>query len=95
MITHVVMWKLKEQNKKENALKLRNELLALKKTIEVIEFISVDFNLEQAPVENFDVVLTLKVETWEDLGIYANHPDHVNIIDFVRSIVTQRVAIDY
>ncbi|MHC5200901.1 Dabb family protein [Myroides sp. LJL119] len=95
MITHVVMWKLKQLDKQENAIRLKNELLALKKTIEVIKAIRVDFNLQQAPEDNFDVVLTLELENWEDLQIYANHPDHVKIIDFVRSIVTQRVAIDY
>ncbi|MHC5352660.1 Dabb family protein [Myroides sp. LJL115] len=95
MVTHIVMWKLKEQDKEQNKLQLRKELLALEEFIPQIKSIAVDFNLAVAPSENYDVVLTLIVDSWEDLDIYAKHPEHVKLTDFVRSIVTSRVAIDY
>lgn len=89
------MWKLKEQDKEQNKLKLQKVLLDLNDYISEIKSISVDFNLKQAPQDNYDVILTLVVDSWEDLEIYANHPEHVKIFDFVRSVVTSRVAIDY
>ncbi len=95
MIYHIVMWKLKEADKEKNAQKMKEGLEALKGRIKEAEEIYVRFNLDVAPENNFDVVLVSQFKTFEDLDIYQNHPDHQEVVKFIKTVVEQRVAIDY
>lgn len=95
MIQHVVMWKIKDHDKESNALKIQNKLLALKKCIEQIITIDVYINDKQADSSNFDVILTMKVKSYEDLAIYQKHPEHIKVGAFIRDLVLQRAAIDF
>ncbi|MGM5631153.1 Dabb family protein [Apibacter raozihei] len=95
MIQHIVMWKLKEADKKENAQRIKKDLEALKDVISELEFIQVSFNMDIASQNNFDVILNSQFKSFEDLDIYAKHPEHVKVVEFIKSVVEQRVAIDY
>ena len=95
MITHLVMWRLKEENKISNALEIKRRLERLQSVIDVILEIKVDFNLADADSNNYDVVLTSRFSSLADLEVYAKHPAHVSEVDFIKSVVTARVAIDY
>lgn len=95
MIHHIVMWKLKEADKKENAKKIKKDLEALKNKVKELEYIQVNFNMDIASQNNFDVILDTKFKTFEDLTVYANHPDHVKVVNFIKTVIDQRVAIDY
>lgn len=95
MIHHIVMWKLKEADKKENAKKIKEDLEALKNKVKELEYIQVNFNMDIAPQNNFDVILDTRFKTFEDLTVYANHPDHVKVVNFIKTVIDQRVAIDY
>ncbi|MTG96759.1 MULTISPECIES: Dabb family protein [Myroides] len=95
MVTHIVMWKLKAENKEANKLEMREQLLALKDKIVQLNEIRVEFNLPEADAGNCDVMLFTKFENFEDLDIYAKHPEHLKVVSFIKSVVEQRVAIDY
>ncbi|MDR2122072.1 MAG: Dabb family protein [Flavobacteriaceae bacterium] len=95
MIHHIVLWKLKETNKEENAKQIKEKLEALKGRIKELDSIYVGFNMDEAPESNFDVVLNTQFKTFDDLNIYQNHPEHVEVVQFIKSVVEQRVAIDY
>ena len=95
MITHIVMWRLKAENKRENALAMKEKLEALQATVTELLSIRVDFNSEAADAANFDVILTTTFSSFDDLAGYAKHPAHLAVVDFVKSVVTERVAIDY
>lgn len=98
MIKHIVFWSLKDehngQSKKELALELKKQLLALESKIPQIRKIDVGIN-EINFDRNHDVALDTEFESFDDLSIYANHPEHLKLVSFVRSISTNRVAIDY
>lgn len=95
MIHHIVMWKLKEADKKENAHKIKKDLEALKNIIKELKFIQVSFNMDIAPRNNFDVILDTHFNSFEQLNIYANHPEHLKVVEFIKTVIDQRVAIDY
>lgn len=95
MIHHIVMWKLKEADKKENARKIKKDLEALKNIIKELKFIQVSFNMDIAPQNNFDVILDTHFNSFEELNIYANHPEHLKVVEFIKTVIDQRVAIDY
>lgn len=95
MIRHIVMWRLKEENKEANKLEIKKRLLSLEGKIAELKSISVEFNLPEANAANYDVVLLTEFNNFQDLDIYANHPLHLEVVSFIKSVVSERVAIDY
>ena len=98
MLKHIVLFKAKEFNtaeEKKNILnKIKSELEALKDKIEVLRFIEVGLHYElDAP--SFDIALTTHFDSVDDLKVYADHPDHLKVVDLVRENVVARAAVDY
>jgi hypothetical protein len=91
MIKHIVLFKVNDKSKIEEAKKL---ILNLKNEIPEIVDIEVfsDIGYDES-TSDFGLITTLK--TKEDLDIYAKHPKHLEVINFIKTIATQRNAIDY
>ncbi len=94
MIKHIVMWKLKEENKEKNAMKIKNDLEALKNKIEELKSIEVGINFNESEAA-YDVVLYSEFESKEDLDSYQNNKDHKEVGAFVRTCVIDRKVVDY
>ena len=94
MIKNIVMWDLKDENKLENAKKLKVSLENLKEEINEIKEIEVGININNSDA-SMDVVLYSVFNTLEDLDIYQNHPKHLKIKEFVKNISTNRKVIDF
>ncbi|MDQ0149727.1 Dabb family protein [Eubacterium multiforme] len=94
MIKHIVMWNLKEENKLENAKKLKASLEGLKEEINEIKEIEVGININNSDA-SMDVILYSVFNTLEDLDIYQNHPKHLKVKEFVKNISTDRKVVDF
>ncbi|MGL4740765.1 MAG: Dabb family protein [Sarcina sp.] len=94
MIKHIVMWKLKEENKVENANKIKASLEALKAEIEEIVEIEVGIDINKSDAA-YDVVLYSTFKSQEDLDAYQIHKKHKEAGVFIKSVVTSRVVVDY
>lgn len=98
MLKHIVMWRLKEEalgaTKEENSKKLIKDLKDLQQKIPEVLHIEagIDVNGSEAAA---DVVLYSEFESMEDLQTYQKHPDHVEVVNFVKEIVTERRVVDY
>ena len=92
MIRHVVMWKLKEENLKENAKRIKEMLEALPKHIPQIVELDVGLNEKEG---TFEVGLVTKFNSFDDLKIYDAHPEHRKAREFIRSVVESREVLDY
>ncbi len=91
MVKHVVMWKLKEDKKnEENLTQLKNIIEALFGKIPGLLSIEVGIGYS-----GFDAVLISTHTDKKALEDYAVHPEHVKVVDFVRSIVETRTACDF
>ena len=95
MIKHVVMWKLKDENKIKNAALLKKKLLALKDQIKEIKEIEVGINSQEVSSENYNVVLVSEFLSMEELNKYTVHPAHQDLVKYVRTIRDIRTAVDY
>lgn len=98
MIRHIVMFKLvefatpAEKQAKMKEIKIRLE--ALKDKIDILHKIEVDFNVN--PAESFDLILTTELNSLEDLALYANHPDHVEVTkNIIAPVKADRACVDY
>ena len=99
MIKHLVLFKLadeaEENTKEKNALLIKEKLEALKNVIPVIRKIEVLINHTDASPDNYDVILDSEFDSLEDVKIYAVHPEHVKVGEFISKVRTARAAIDY
>lgn len=100
MIKHIVMWTLKDQaegrDKAANAAEMQSRLLALKGKLPQAVELEVAVGAEIfAAVPETDVVLYSSFRTKEDLQTYAVHPLHLEVVDFIKKVVSERRVVDY
>ena len=98
MIRHIVMFKLKEfatpADKQAKMQEIKTGLEALIDKINVLRMIRVDFNVN--PAETWDIILTTELDTLEDAGTYANHPEHVAVSKgIIGPVKADRACVDY
>ena len=98
MIKHIVMWKLEENAegnaKLENAKIIKEKLEALVGIIPEIVELEVGIDILETN-QSYDVVLVSTFKSLEDLDIYAKHPEHVKVGEFVGKVRKDRIAVDY
>ena len=99
MIQHIVMWKKTPDTDSIEFEALKNEIRdnfnKLTDKIPQLREISCNIAMPGAPAGNFDLCLICKFETYEDLEIYQNHPEHLAVANMVKSLNLQRVCIDF
>ena len=93
MIKHVVMWRFKEENREENMAHARDILLALPALIPELKKMEVHFDITHTDM-SMDLMLDTEFLSVEDMKIYANHPEHLKVSAFIRSVVESRVVLD-
>jgi hypothetical protein len=98
MVTHVVMFKLKEfgsaEEKTAKLVEIKEGLEALKGKIDVLREIRVDFNIN--PAETWDLILTTKLDTLADVKTYSEHPEHVAVAkNIIGPVKADRACVDY
>jgi hypothetical protein len=91
MIRHVVLFKTKQnaplQEFKEKIENLKNEIP------EIID-IKVGIDIKFDPTSSDFCVIT-DLNNTEDLEIYANHPKHLEVIEFLKPYITERKVVDF
>ena len=98
MINHTVLFKLREFNSEDQKgvvrAKLEHSLIALKDKIDVLKYIQVGQNIEfNSP--SFDICLVTHFESLQDLEIYRVHPEHLKVVELVKSSTVERAVVDF
>ncbi len=98
MIKHIVMFRLPEKfqgnERHENIQKIKQKLEVLPNYIESIKFFRVGINITVSP-QAFDLVIDSEFENIEGLDYYAGHPNHLEVVSFLRSLGTEKTVVDY
>jgi hypothetical protein len=98
MLKHIVLFKLKPAaegaSKEENAKKIKRDLEALKGKIPQIRHLEVGINTVPSDAA-YDVAIYSEFANEADLAIYAKHPEHVKVAEFVGKVRESRVVVDY
>ena len=97
MIKHIVMWTVKEtadHDKEQNVQLVKEKLAALPTLIKEIKDYEVGINEIQSPAA-YDVVLISTFDSWQDLDVYRNHPEHLKVAEFIGAVRDQRAVVDY
>ncbi len=92
MIRHVVILKLKDDAPLE---KIKKEILNLKNIIKEIKHIETGEDIKFDSSAS-DLCIIADFENIEDLKVYANHPEHLNVIkNYIKPYLIKRNAVDY
>ena len=97
MIRHVVMWKLKDdaegRSKAENMEYIREQLYALRPVIKEIKRMEIGFDVSGTDM-SMDLLLLTEFDSVEALNVYAKHPAHVQVSNYVCKVILTRVVLD-
>ena len=93
MIKHIVMFKLKNKNK-ENIEKIVSALKTLEGNIDVLRSAEVGVNFTKSE-RSYDIVLTTEFDDHNALNAYGPHPNHLPVVETVRSLCSGSIVVDY
>lgn len=94
MIKRVAMWRLKESEKEEKLLAMKDALLSLYGRVPSLKAIEVGLNISCSHAA-FDVVFIGSFADIEGLKSFELDPIHKEVAAFVSSMRDVRVVVDY
>jgi len=94
MIVHIVMFKFKEENKKANIIQARQMLENLMGAVPSLRSIDVGVNFAKED-RAMDLSIITSFESKESLDAYAVHPEHLKVVDFIKTVVEYSKVVDY
>jgi len=98
MIRHVIMLKLHEFadgcDKQTNAQRVKKLMEAMRGNVDGLHAFEVGIN-ELADAQAFDVVLISTLESWEALEAYRVHPLHLDVVELLKKVRSDRVVVDW
>lgn len=93
MIEHIVLFKLKIEHQSQLE-ELERRLQELESKIEVIKSLETGRNFAERP-DAYDLLLKVMLESKEDLHEYAVHPDHQEVLKFIKEITQETAVVDF
>ena len=98
MLKHIVMWQFKDEaegrTKAENCAYVKSLLEALPAKISFIKKLEVGITSWPTPM-SADMVLVTEFDSKADLDLYAVHPEHLKVSEYVGKIRVSRLVADY
>ncbi|MFZ5811425.1 MAG: Dabb family protein [Thermodesulfobacteriota bacterium] len=98
MLTHIVMWRLKERTehgtRAENAAKIKEILEALPPVIPQVKRLEVSSRVIESVPETH-VALYSQFADEADLAAYAAHPRHQECVAFIKAVAEERRVVDF
>ena len=94
MIVHIVMFRFKEENKAKNLKEVTSRLNALVELIPTLNSIEVGIDFSKSE-RAFDLSLYSTFDSKEALGGYAVHPEHLKVVELIKSVTLESKVVDY
>ncbi len=93
MITHIVLFKLKDRSSR-SAGEARDVLLGMRGKIPQLRYLEVGVDILHSG-RSFDIALITKFDSLEELQAYQAHPVHIEVAKYMTSVRKFAVAVDY
>ena len=94
MVVHIVTFKFKEENKKANIIQAKQILENLMGAVPSLRSIDVGVNFSTEE-RAMDLSIITVFESKEGLDAYAVHPEHLKVVDFIKTVVEYSKVVDY
>ena len=97
MVQHIVMFKFRadvpDALRTEAAAQFKAGIEALPAVIPFIREVKVGLNLN--PAEQWDIGLTSRFDTLDDVKAYSVHPDHKAVASALMQHIAERACVDF
>ncbi|MFC5649217.1 Dabb family protein [Paenibacillus solisilvae] len=93
MITHIVLFKLKDRSEASVA-RTAQVLKDMEGKIEELKFLEVGVDIIHSD-RSYDIALVTKFESMEGLNAYQIHPVHKKVIEHMSEVRESSVSVDY
>jgi len=94
MVVHIMTFKFKEENEKANIIQVKQMLENLMGAVPTLR--SIDVGLNFAKEERaMDLSIITTFESKQGLDAYAIHPEHLKVVDFIKTVVEYSKVVDY
>lgn len=93
MITHIVLFKLKDKST-ENLENTRNILMGMENKIPQLKHIEVGIDITNSD-RSYDIGLLTKFDSTQDLKTYQINPLHLEVAEYIFSIGESLAVLDY
>ncbi|MBO9597067.1 MAG: Dabb family protein [Cohnella sp.] len=93
MITHIVLFKLKDRSP-ESVARTAAVLRDMEGKIDVLRHLEVGTDVLHSE-RSYDIALYTKFDSMEDLNAYQVHPVHKLVIEHMTSVREASVSVDY
>ncbi len=94
MIKHIVLFKLKSENKEISNETVIADLKSLSEKISELKFLEIGSNFSERKTAH-DIILVSHFESKDDLYIYRKHPEHVKVVEKIKPFVEKTAVCDY
>ncbi len=94
MLTHIVVWKYRQDISEETRDDHRRQLHALHNIVPGIESFSVGFDVLHSP-KSYDTGLVALFRDRSVLDAYTVHPEHVKVVKFGETIIETMAKVDF
>ena len=91
---HIVMFDFKDENKNENIKKVKEMLDALVGSVPTLKSMEVGINFSEEE-RAMDLSIITEFDNKEALELYSNHPEHLNVLAFIKTVVNASKVVDY
>jgi hypothetical protein len=97
MLTHIVFIRFigyESPEKEEITKTLKKKLDGLKKSVDAIVELETGININTRP-SAYDLALVVKFENEDALNTYRTHPEHVKVLDYMKTLNIETGVVDY
>lgn len=94
MVVHIVTFQFKEENKKTNIIQAKQMLENLMGAVPTLRSMDVGLNFSKEE-RAMDMSIIAVFESKEGLDVYAVHPEHLRVVDFIKTVVEYSKVVDY
>ena len=97
MVNHIILWKLKSALSEEEKAAARAEAKRRLESLrgEIPGLVSIRVLTDRLPTSTADMMLDSRFEDADALAGYQKNPLHLEAAGFVRSVVEERLCLDY
>jgi hypothetical protein len=94
MVTHIVLFKLKDKSA-ESISQAREKLLSMKERVEMLRHLEVGLDVIHS-ARSYDLALFTRFDSLDDLQAYQVHPYHGgDVAPFMREVSEAVAVVDY
>jgi len=94
MVIHIVTFKFKEENKQANIIQAKQMLENLMGAVPTLKSIDVGLNFSKEE-RAMDLSIITIFESRVGLEAYSIHPEHIKVVEFIKSVVEYSKVVDY